>query len=153
MSNVKKSIAERTCHKRLYDRRVNKKKMQTQESKVDTGKALDADLVVTERVGPNQNVKFKQLVMDHDIDLEMGLVRRRSGRDVFSHGSSMTSCTSMYDRGFEYHPGSVLGQQTVPREMRQVTRFAMQVRPLQKLEVASERHADPASADYSLRDK
>ncbi|GKA32944.1 hypothetical protein Tco_0719311 [Tanacetum coccineum] len=48
MSNVKKSVAERTRHKRLYDRRVNKKKMQTQESNVDTGKALDADLVVTE---------------------------------------------------------------------------------------------------------
>ncbi|GKD65781.1 hypothetical protein Tco_1307889, partial [Tanacetum coccineum] len=41
-------VAERTRHKRLYDRRVNKKKMQTQESNVDTGKALDADLVIIE---------------------------------------------------------------------------------------------------------
>ncbi|GJV09482.1 hypothetical protein Tco_1347138 [Tanacetum coccineum] len=48
MSNVKKSIAERTCHKRLYDRRVNKRQMQKQESKVDLGKALDAGLVVKE---------------------------------------------------------------------------------------------------------
>ncbi|GKF41751.1 hypothetical protein Tco_0125093, partial [Tanacetum coccineum] len=32
-----------------YDRRVNKRQMQTQESKIDTGKAVDDDLVVTER--------------------------------------------------------------------------------------------------------
>ncbi|GJT35718.1 hypothetical protein Tco_0926137 [Tanacetum coccineum] len=48
MSNVKKSVAERTRHQRQYDRRVNKRQMQTQENKVDLGKALDADLVVTE---------------------------------------------------------------------------------------------------------
>nr|GEW51482.1 hypothetical protein [Tanacetum cinerariifolium] len=48
MGNVKKSVAERTRHQRQYDRRVNKRQMQTQESKTDTGKALDAELVVTE---------------------------------------------------------------------------------------------------------
>ncbi|GJZ71115.1 hypothetical protein Tco_0634966 [Tanacetum coccineum] len=47
MGNVKKFVAERTCHQRQYDRRVNKRQMQTQESKVDAGKALDADLVDT----------------------------------------------------------------------------------------------------------
>ncbi|GKE56409.1 hypothetical protein Tco_1495594 [Tanacetum coccineum] len=47
MSNVKKSTAERTRHKRQYDRRVNKRQMLKQESKVDLGKELDADLVVT----------------------------------------------------------------------------------------------------------
>ncbi|GJX62735.1 hypothetical protein Tco_0295635 [Tanacetum coccineum] len=48
MSNVKKSVAERTRHQRQYDRRVNKRQMQKQESKIDTGKALDADLAVKE---------------------------------------------------------------------------------------------------------
>ncbi|GJT24076.1 hypothetical protein Tco_0894013 [Tanacetum coccineum] len=47
MGNVKKSVAERTHHQRQYDTRVNKKQMQTQKCKVDTGKALEADLVVT----------------------------------------------------------------------------------------------------------
>ncbi|GKE06450.1 hypothetical protein Tco_1398468 [Tanacetum coccineum] len=47
MGNVKKSVAERTRHKRLYERRVNKRQMQKQESKVDLGKVLDAGLVVT----------------------------------------------------------------------------------------------------------
>ncbi|GJX40648.1 hypothetical protein Tco_0255638 [Tanacetum coccineum] len=44
MSKVKKSVAKRTCHQRQYDRRVNKRQLQTQESKIDMGKALDADL-------------------------------------------------------------------------------------------------------------
>ncbi|GJS27865.1 hypothetical protein Tco_0488485 [Tanacetum coccineum] len=46
MGNVKKSVVERTRHQRQYDRRANKRQMQTQESKVDLGKALDAGLVV-----------------------------------------------------------------------------------------------------------
>ncbi|GKC58403.1 hypothetical protein Tco_1086001, partial [Tanacetum coccineum] len=48
MGNVKKSVAERSSHQRKYDRRVNKRHMQTKESKVDLGKALDAGLVVIE---------------------------------------------------------------------------------------------------------
>ncbi|GJU57687.1 hypothetical protein Tco_1235453 [Tanacetum coccineum] len=35
LGNVKKSVAERTRHKRQYERRVNKRQMQTQESKID----------------------------------------------------------------------------------------------------------------------
>ncbi|GJU22949.1 hypothetical protein Tco_1156291 [Tanacetum coccineum] len=48
---VKKSIDESAQHKREYDRRVNDRKMQTKEGKVDSSKALDAGLVVTESNG------------------------------------------------------------------------------------------------------
>nr|GEZ76119.1 hypothetical protein [Tanacetum cinerariifolium] len=48
MGNVKKFVAERTRHQRQYDRRVNKRQMQTQESKSDMGKVVDTDLVVIE---------------------------------------------------------------------------------------------------------
>ncbi|GKB57505.1 hypothetical protein Tco_0913691 [Tanacetum coccineum] len=41
MESIKKSIDERAQLKREYDRRVNKRLMQTQESKVDSSKALD----------------------------------------------------------------------------------------------------------------
>ncbi|GJU93942.1 hypothetical protein Tco_1318698 [Tanacetum coccineum] len=51
MSNVKKSVAERTRHKRLYDRRMDKRQMQTQESKVDLGKELDTSLVAKKSSG------------------------------------------------------------------------------------------------------
>nr|GEV30740.1 hypothetical protein [Tanacetum cinerariifolium] len=52
MGNVKKSVAERTRHQRQYDKKVNKRQMQTQESKIDMGKAVDDDLVVTENIRP-----------------------------------------------------------------------------------------------------
>ncbi|GJT25167.1 hypothetical protein Tco_0895104 [Tanacetum coccineum] len=51
MGNVKKSLAERTRHKRQYDRRMNERQMQSKESKVVSSKALDASLVVIECSG------------------------------------------------------------------------------------------------------
>ncbi|GJS89054.1 hypothetical protein Tco_0771690 [Tanacetum coccineum] len=40
-----------------YDRRVNKRHMQTQESKIDTGKGVNDDLVVTESSGTELEVQ------------------------------------------------------------------------------------------------
>ncbi|GJV46100.1 hypothetical protein Tco_1430636 [Tanacetum coccineum] len=51
MESVKKSIDERAQHKREYDSRVNERQMQSKEGKVDSIKALDASLVVTEYSG------------------------------------------------------------------------------------------------------
>nr|GEV04816.1 hypothetical protein [Tanacetum cinerariifolium] len=51
MEFVKKSIDERAQYKRHYDRRVNKRLMQTQESKVVLGKVLHANLAVMESNG------------------------------------------------------------------------------------------------------
>ncbi|GKA79961.1 retrovirus-related pol polyprotein from transposon TNT 1-94 [Tanacetum coccineum] len=44
MESVKKSIDKRALHKREYDSRVNERQMQTTEEKVDTSKALDANI-------------------------------------------------------------------------------------------------------------
>nr|GEV89516.1 hypothetical protein [Tanacetum cinerariifolium] len=51
MGNEKKSVAERTRHKRYYDRRMNERQMQSRESKVVLSKAFDASLVVIECSG------------------------------------------------------------------------------------------------------
>nr|GFB06666.1 hypothetical protein [Tanacetum cinerariifolium] len=51
MGNVKKSVAERTCHKRQYNRIMKERQMQSREIKVVSSKALDASLVVTECSG------------------------------------------------------------------------------------------------------
>ncbi|GJW50842.1 hypothetical protein Tco_0092193 [Tanacetum coccineum] len=48
MGNVKKSVAERTHHKRQFDRRMNERQMHSRESKDVSSKALDASLVITE---------------------------------------------------------------------------------------------------------
>ncbi|GKB64539.1 hypothetical protein Tco_0920725 [Tanacetum coccineum] len=42
---IKKSVAEEQRHLRHMKVRVNKRQMQMQESKIDTGKAVDADLI------------------------------------------------------------------------------------------------------------
>nr|GEV13760.1 hypothetical protein [Tanacetum cinerariifolium] len=51
MESVKKSIDERAQHKREYDRKMNERQMQSKDGKVDSSKALDADLVVIESSG------------------------------------------------------------------------------------------------------
>ncbi|GJR48696.1 hypothetical protein Tco_1316799 [Tanacetum coccineum] len=51
MDAFRKSINERAQHKREYDSRVNERQMQSKEGKVDSSKALDASLAVTECSG------------------------------------------------------------------------------------------------------
>ncbi|GJQ97013.1 hypothetical protein Tco_0008152 [Tanacetum coccineum] len=68
LGNVKKSVAERTRHQRQYERRVNKRQMQTQESKIDTGKALDADLVDTESIRTDSTVQDDSSRSGNDTD-------------------------------------------------------------------------------------
>nr|GEV62051.1 integrase, catalytic region, zinc finger, CCHC-type, peptidase aspartic, catalytic [Tanacetum cinerariifolium] len=48
MEYIKKLIDKRLLHKREYDSRVNERQMQTKERHVDTSKALDASLFITE---------------------------------------------------------------------------------------------------------
>nr|GEU61356.1 zf-CCHC domain-containing protein/DUF4219 domain-containing protein/UBN2 domain-containing protein [Tanacetum cinerariifolium] len=70
MGNVNKSVAERTRHQRQYDRRVNKRQVQTQESNIDTGKALDTDLVVIESSGTETKVQDESSRSGNDIDTD-----------------------------------------------------------------------------------
>ncbi|GJR15347.1 hypothetical protein Tco_0797999 [Tanacetum coccineum] len=70
LGNVKKSVAERTRHKKQYERRVNKRQMQTQESKIDTGKALDADLVDTESIRTDSTVQDDNSRSGNDTDAD-----------------------------------------------------------------------------------
>ncbi|GJZ90973.1 hypothetical protein Tco_0662900 [Tanacetum coccineum] len=70
MGNVKKSVAEKTRHQRQYNRRVNKRQMHTQESKIDTGKAVDDDLVVTESNGTKSEVQDDNSGSRNDTDTD-----------------------------------------------------------------------------------
>ncbi|GJX87782.1 hypothetical protein Tco_0339796 [Tanacetum coccineum] len=75
LGNVKKSVAERTRHLRQYERRVNKRQMQTQESKIDTGKALDADLVDTESIRTDSTVQDDNNRSGNDTDADDADIR------------------------------------------------------------------------------
>ncbi|GJX24771.1 hypothetical protein Tco_0231067 [Tanacetum coccineum] len=68
MGNVKKSVAERTHHQRPYDRRVNKRQLQTQGSKIDPGKAMDNGLVVMESNGTESEVQDDSSRSGNDTD-------------------------------------------------------------------------------------
>nr|GEX19187.1 hypothetical protein [Tanacetum cinerariifolium] len=70
MSNVKKSVAKRTRHQRQYDKRVNKRQMQTQESKIDMGKGIDAHSVVTESSGTESEVQDDNNRSGNDTDAD-----------------------------------------------------------------------------------
>ncbi|GJY74410.1 hypothetical protein Tco_0478841 [Tanacetum coccineum] len=70
IGNVKKSVAKRTRHQRQYDRKVNKRQMQTQKSKIDTGKAVDDDLVVTKSSGIELEVQNDSSRPGNDTDAD-----------------------------------------------------------------------------------
>nr|GEV05847.1 hypothetical protein [Tanacetum cinerariifolium] len=75
MGNVKKSIFERARHQRQYDRRVNKRLMQTQESKIDMGKAVNDDLVVTESTRTELEVQDDNNRSRNDTDADDADIR------------------------------------------------------------------------------
>nr|GEX40505.1 hypothetical protein [Tanacetum cinerariifolium] len=70
MGNVKNSVFERVRHQRQYDRRVNKRLMKTQESKIDTGKAINNDLVVTKSSGTESEVQDDNSRKGNDTDAD-----------------------------------------------------------------------------------
>ncbi|GKF63450.1 hypothetical protein Tco_0186898 [Tanacetum coccineum] len=75
MGNVKKSVAERTRHQRQCDRRVNKRQLQTQESKIDTGKEVVNGLVVMESNGTESEVQDDSSRSGNDTDADDAYIR------------------------------------------------------------------------------
>nr|GEV74210.1 hypothetical protein [Tanacetum cinerariifolium] len=69
------SAAKRTRHQRQYDRRVNKRQMQAQESKIDTGKAVNDDLVVIESSGTKSEVQDDNIRSRNDTDADDAYIR------------------------------------------------------------------------------
>nr|GEV78131.1 copia protein [Tanacetum cinerariifolium] len=78
MGIVKKFVAERTRHKRHYDRRMNERQMQSRKSKVVSSKALDASLVVTECSGAKSDEHITRsssgTYITHVVDADIRLV-------------------------------------------------------------------------------
>ncbi|GJX03541.1 hypothetical protein Tco_0189457 [Tanacetum coccineum] len=75
MGNVKKSVAKITRHQRQYDRRVNKRQMQMQESKIDLGKALNASLVVMECSGTESEKQDTSSRSGNDVNADEANIR------------------------------------------------------------------------------
>ncbi|GKE15613.1 hypothetical protein Tco_1423190, partial [Tanacetum coccineum] len=75
MESVKKSIDERAQHKREYVNRVNERHMQSKKGKLDSSKALDASLVVTECSGTKSDKQDTSNssgnYITHDVDADI----------------------------------------------------------------------------------
>ncbi|GJV52330.1 hypothetical protein Tco_1448071 [Tanacetum coccineum] len=74
LGNVKKSVAERTPTK-IVMKEVNKRQMQTKELMIDTGKALDADLVDTESIRTDSTVQDDSSRSGNDTDADDADIR------------------------------------------------------------------------------
>ncbi|GKB41865.1 hypothetical protein Tco_0886807, partial [Tanacetum coccineum] len=108
LGNVKKSVAERTRHQRQYERRVNKRQMQTQKSKIDTGNALDADLVDTESIRTASTVQDDSNRSGNDTDADirpiydeepMAEVQLTVGCNIFAIGQQHTEQPEIINEG------------------------------------------------------
>nr|GEU49227.1 hypothetical protein [Tanacetum cinerariifolium] len=92
MGNVKKFVAERTRHQRQYDKRVNKRQMQTQKSKIDIGKAVDDDLVVTESNGIESKVQDDRSRPGNDTDADDADIRSIYDEEQMAEVQLTTEC-------------------------------------------------------------
>ncbi|GJV39779.1 hypothetical protein Tco_1418219 [Tanacetum coccineum] len=89
MESVKKSIDERAHHKREYDSRVNERQMQSKEGKVDSSKALNAGLVITESSGTESDKQDTSSRSGNDtnaLDADIRLISNKEPRaEVYSN--------------------------------------------------------------------
>ncbi|GJV79078.1 hypothetical protein Tco_1514948 [Tanacetum coccineum] len=92
MSNVKKSVAERTRHQRQYDRRVNKRQMQMQKSNIDTGTTVYANLVVTESSGTKLKVQDESSRSGNDTDVDDANIRPIYDKEPMDKVQLTTEC-------------------------------------------------------------
>nr|GEV45492.1 hypothetical protein [Tanacetum cinerariifolium] len=92
MGNVKKSVAERTCHQRQYDRRVNKRQMQTQKSKINTGKAVDDDFVVSKSSGTESEVQDDKSRSGNDTNANDADIRPIYDKELMAEVQMTTEC-------------------------------------------------------------
>ncbi|GJS71844.1 hypothetical protein Tco_0704685 [Tanacetum coccineum] len=75
-----------------YDRRVNKRQLQTQESKIDTGKAVDANLVVIESSGTESEVQDDNSKSGNDTDADDVDVRPVYDEEPLAEVQLTTEC-------------------------------------------------------------
>ncbi|GJV42167.1 hypothetical protein Tco_1420607 [Tanacetum coccineum] len=76
----------------VYDRRVNKRQLQTQESKIDTGKAVDANLVVIESSGTESEVQDDNSKSGNDTDADDVDVRPVYDEEPLAEVQLTTEC-------------------------------------------------------------
>nr|GEV92425.1 retrovirus-related Pol polyprotein from transposon TNT 1-94 [Tanacetum cinerariifolium] len=75
------AFRERAKHKREYDRRMNDRMMQSKEGKVDSSKALNAGLVITESSGIESDKHDTSITSGNDTDALDVDIRLKSNKE------------------------------------------------------------------------
>nr|GFA90495.1 hypothetical protein [Tanacetum cinerariifolium] len=75
------SIRERAKHKREYDRRMNDRMMQSKEGKVDSSKALNVGLVITESSGTESDKQDTSSTSGKDTNALDAEIRLKSNKE------------------------------------------------------------------------
>nr|GEW00867.1 integrase, catalytic region, zinc finger, CCHC-type, peptidase aspartic, catalytic [Tanacetum cinerariifolium] len=92
MESVKKSIDERAQLKREYDRRVIKRLMQTQESKVDSSKTLDVTECSETKSDKHDSRSSSGNYLTHVVDANIGSVNDQVPFDEFDEYFNSPPC-------------------------------------------------------------
>ncbi|GJS95574.1 hypothetical protein Tco_0802542 [Tanacetum coccineum] len=154
-------FAERTCHKSLMKRRVNKRQMQTQESKIDTGKALDADLVDTESIRTDSTVQDDNSRSGNDTDADdadirpiynkepMAVVQLTAGCNIFAIGQQHTEQPEIINEGRVDHTAD--GSKPKPRSNNQTSR-SLPVSKSTRVTIMAVPKADHSKSSSSFSD-
>ncbi|GJV64735.1 hypothetical protein Tco_1475563 [Tanacetum coccineum] len=128
-----KSIDERAQHKQEYDSKVNERHMQTKEGKVDSSKALDASLVVTESSGAESGEQDTSSRSGNDTTHVVDTnIRPINDQEPFAEVDSNTTpdSTNMCNRGGEIDQNAEKCQVTSPllnlSLVNMITKFANQ---------------------------
>nr|GEV00275.1 hypothetical protein [Tanacetum cinerariifolium] len=97
MESLRVSIQEREKHKREYDIKMNDRMMQSKEVKVDSSKALDANLVVTESNGAESEKHDTSSRSRNDTHAELADIKPMNDKESmvkdmsYDHHSSVSS--------------------------------------------------------------
>ncbi|GJY49652.1 hypothetical protein Tco_0439608 [Tanacetum coccineum] len=79
-----------------YDRRVNKRQMRTQESKIDTGKAVDDDLVVIKSSATVSEVQDHNSRSGNDTNVDVADIRPIYDEEPMTEVQLTTECNIFY---------------------------------------------------------
>ncbi|GJZ46147.1 hypothetical protein Tco_0593743 [Tanacetum coccineum] len=114
-----------TRHQRQYDRRVNKRQMQMQESKINMGKALDADLVVTESSGTESEVQDESNNLGNDTNTDDVDIRPIYNKEPMAKVQLIAECNIFATRQQHTEQPEIINEGRVDHVSANITIFKL----------------------------
>nr|GEU74415.1 hypothetical protein [Tanacetum cinerariifolium] len=107
-----------------YDRRVNKRQMQTQESKIDMSKVVDADLVVTESSRTESEVQDDSSMSGNDTDVDDADIRPIYDEKPMDEVQLITECNIFAIRQQHIEQPKIINEDEVRKKTQEGNRYS-----------------------------